>query len=309
MDRTANIEKKEQSVQPNYFTRPGDRAFMVVVYVLLILFMAVIIIPVLFIIASSFSSPIAVSTGKVLFWPVDFSVEGYRRIFQVPTIVSGFRNTIVYTVVGTVINIAVTVLAAYPLSRQDIKGRNAFMGIFVFTMLFNGGMVPTYLVVNGLGMLDTIWAMVLPTAMSVYNMIICRTYFRENIPWELYECASIDGCRDSTFLVKVVIPLSKPILAVMVLLYAVGHWNGYFNALLYLRTPSKVPLQIILRDILIAGGSQININDVSQVLEQQYIKNLLQYSMIIVSTVPILMLYPLIQRYFIRGIMVGAIKG
>ncbi|MFR8001438.1 MAG: carbohydrate ABC transporter permease [Hydrogeniiclostridium sp.] len=300
---------KSKGGRINYFPHAIDRIFMGFVYFFLISFSLCIIIPVVNIVASSFSSPTAVSTGKVMFWPVEFSVEGYQRIFESDFIMKGLRNTVIYTVVGTTINIIVTVLAAYPLSRKDIKGRNVFMGIFAFTMLFNGGMIPTYLVVKQLGLLNTMWALILPGALSVYNMIICRTYFIENLPWELHECAEIDGCNEIRYLYKIAIPLAKPILAVMVLLYAVGHWNSYFNALIYLTDPEKIPLQLVLRDILFAGGSKVNVNDVAEQLKREYMKNLLQYSCIIFSTVPILLLYPFIQKYFVKGIMIGAIKG
>lgn len=311
MDRIKIKNKNSLYNAPiNYFTRPVDRAFMAVVYFFLIVITLCIMLPVTHILAASVSSPSAVSTGKVYFWPVEFTLEGYIRIIQTSNITRGLRNTIFYTALGTVINIIVTVLAAYPLSRKDIKGRNVFMWIFVITMLFNGGMVPTYLVVSGLGLVDSVWAMVLPGALSVYLMIICRTYFQENIPRELYECASMDGCRDATFLVRIAIPLSKPILAVLVLLYAVGHWNSYFSALLYLRRAEMVPLQLVLRDILITGGGgSVDINDVADQLKREYMRNLLQYSIIVFSTIPILLLYPVIQKYFIRGIMIGALKG
>ncbi len=292
-----------------YFTRPIDRIFMVVVYVTLVLSALFVIIPLWFIIASSFSSTTAVATGKVLFWPVDFSLEGYTRIFQSSSLKGGFKNSIIDTVCGTAVNIVVTTLAAYPLSRRDIRGRNGIMVLFTFTMLFNGGMIPTFLVVNGLGMIDTIWAMIIPGALSVYNMILMRTYFMSSIPWELYESASIDGCRDFRYLLAIALPLAKPIVSVLVLLYAVGHWNSYFNALLYLRSSSKIPLQMVLRDVLISDNAAVDMNDINSQLQKQYLKNLLQYSTIIVSTVPVMILYPFAQRYFLSGIMIGSIKG
>lgn len=304
--KQAKYAKKRRN---KFFTRPIDHAFMAIVYVCLVLSALAVIIPLWFIIVSSFSSTTAVSTGQVLLWPVDFSLEGYERIFTSSSLMNGFKNSIIYAVVGTAINMLVTVLAAYPLSRRDIKGRGFIMGLFTFTMLFNGGMVPTFLVVNKLGMIDTIWAMVLPGALSVYNMILMRTYFMSSVPWELYESASIDGCRDTRYLISIALPLATPIVSVLILLYAVGHWNSYFNALLYLRSSSKIPLQMVLRDVLITNNAAVNINDIASQLEQQYLKNLLQYSTIIVSTVPVMLLYPFAQRYFLSGIMIGSLKG
>lgn len=300
-------QKKHKPMQ--YFTRPIDRIFMGIVYVTLVLAALAVIIPVWFIIVSSFSSAVAVATGQVTLWPVDFSVESYVRIVESESLVTGFKNSIIYTVVGTVINMIVTILAAYPLSRRDIKGRNGIMALFTFTMLFNGGMIPTFLVVNNLGMIDTIWALVIPGALSVYNMILMRTYFMSSIPWELYESASIDGCRDFRYLISIALPLAKPIIAVLILLYAIGHWNSYFSALLYLRSSEKIPLQMVLRDVLISDNASVNMNDIKEQMEKQYLKNLLQYSTIVVSTVPVMLLYPFAQKYFLSGIMIGSIKG
>ena len=236
---------------------------------------------------------------------------GYDIIIKSPNIVRGFRNTVIYTTVGTIISVVLTMMVAYPLSRKDIIGRNPVMFFFAFTMLFSGGMIPTFLVVQNFGMINTLWAMVLPSAISVWNMVIARTYLQSTIPNELYECATLDGCRESLFVLKIVIPLSKPIIAVMILLYAVGQWNAFFGALLYLRDPKLAPLQIVLRDILITGSYQNfpDATDVKEELERQFIRNLMQYSLIIVSSVPVLLLYPFIQRYFIKGIMIGALKG
>lgn len=291
------------------YTALQDRLLMALIYIFVFFSMVVILIPILFVISSSFSSPSAIAQGKVFLLPVDFSLKGYSTIFQSAYIFRGFFNTIVYTAAGTLVSLIVTILAAYPLSRGDLVGRNAVMFFYAFTMLFGGGMIPTYLVVRQLGMLNTIWAMILPSAVSVWNIIITRTYFQANIPRELYECASLDGCRDFTFLLRIVLPLSKPIIAVVVLFYAVWQWNSYFNALLYLSLPSMQPLQIILRDILISGTNLPNMNDIGSVVESEYMKNLLQYSLIIVSSLPVMLLYPFIQKYFVKGIMIGAIKG
>ena len=290
------------------YTRPTDHLFMTIVYAFCAIALIAILIPLIFVVAASFSSPDALLSAKVFLWPVDFTLRGYKMVFDHDLLPLSFWNSIVYTVVGTVINLVLTVLAAYPLSRKDLAVRNPIMMLFAFTMLFNGGMIPTYLLVRALGMLDTMWAILLPTAISVWNLIITRTYFQTSIPQEILESASIDGCNDFQFLIKMVIPLSVPILAVNVLLYAVGHWNSYFNEMIYLSTNTKYPLQLILRDILLNDQSAGTM-DVTQQLERQKTQYLLQYSSMVVGTVPLMLLYPAVQKYFIKGIMVGAVKG
>lgn len=292
-----------------YYTKPKDHLYMVLVHILCALSVFCIVIPLLYVVVASFSSPKALLSGKVFLWPVDFTLRGYKMLLQHKLLVSGFWNSIVYTVVGTVVNLVMTVLAAYPLSRKDLAIRNPIMLLFTVTMLFNGGMIPTYILVKNLHLLDSMWAIILPTAISVWNLIITRTYFQTNIPQEVLESASVDGCDDFTFLVKIAVPLAKSILAVNVLWYAVGHWNSYFNEMMYLNTNTKFPLQLVLREILVnmdmAGMSM----DVTKQLEMQETKYLLQYSSIIVGSVPVMLLYPFIQKHFVKGIMVGAIKG
>ncbi|MEF2801530.1 MAG: carbohydrate ABC transporter permease [Acutalibacter sp.] len=290
------------------YTRPTDHLFMTIVYAFCAIALIAILIPLIFVVAASFSSPDALLSAKVFLWPVDFTLRGYKMVFDHDLLPLSFWNSIVYTVVGTVINLVLTVLAAYPLSRKDLAVRNPIMMLFAFTMLFNGGMIPTYLLVRDLGMLDTMWAILLPTAISVWNLIITRTYFQTSIPQEILESASIDGCNDFQFLIKMVIPLSVPILAVNVLLYAVGHWNSYFNEMIYLSTNTKFPLQLILRDILLNDQSAGTM-DVTEQLERQKTQYLLQYSSMVVGTMPLMLLYPAVQKYFIKGIMVGAVKG
>ncbi len=292
-----------------HFNSVQDKIIMFIISVVLWVSVILILIPIVFIIASSFSSADAIASGLVYFWPVNFTLLGYKTILSSDYIIKGFMNTCIYTFLGTLVSVIFTILAAYPLSRKDIVGRNFLMFLFAFTMLFNGGMIPTYLVVRQLGMINTVWAMVLPNALSVWNVIITRTYFQSTIPVDLYESASLDGCRDYKFVLKIVMPLSKPIIAVNVLLYAVGQWNSYFPALLYLDNPDMRPLQIVLRDILISGLNMPNLTDVKAVVDQQYLKNLLQFSLIIVSSLPVMLLYPFIQKYFVKGIMIGAIKG
>lgn len=291
-----------------YRTLP-DRILLGCIWAMLIFIMVVILVPVLFIIASSFSDAKAVSAGRVFLWPVDFSLAGYQVIFQSPNIVRAFANSVAYTAVGTVVSVSLTLLAGYPLSRTDLKIRGFVMFLFTVTMFFSGGMIPTYLVVSKLKLVDSFWAMILPSAMGVWNVILIKTYIQSSIPGEIYESASIDGCSDWKYFIQMVIPLSKPIIAVMILLYAVGKWNDFFSGLLYLNDVNKQPLQLLLRNILVtndAAGMQLSL---TEQMNRQELKTLLQYSLIIVSSVPVMILYPFIQKYFVKGIMMGSIKG
>lgn len=299
-------EHKNKIMQYNSLS---DHITMGVVYALTIVMVVAILVPLIFVVAASFSSPEALLSAKVFLWPVEFTLRGYKMVIEHEMLPTGFKNTLIYACLGTCINIFMTLLAAYPLSRKDLKIRNAVMMLFAFTMLFNGGMIPTYLLVKQLGLIDTIWAMVLPNAMAVWNLIITRTYCQTTIPDEMLESANIDGCDDIKFLIKMVIPLSVPIIAVNVLLYAVGHWNSYFNAMLYINDNKLYPLQLVLRDVLIQDDTAGMSMDVTKQLEKQQTRYLLQYSTIVVGTVPVMLLYPLIQRYFVTGIMVGAVKG
>ena len=238
-----------------------------------------------------------------------FSLAGYQVIFQSPNIVRAFANSVAYTAVGTVVSVSLTLLAGYPLSRTDLRIRGFVMFLFTVTMFFSGGMIPTYLVVSKLKLIDSFWAMILPSAMGVWNVILIKTYIQSSIPGEIYESASIDGCSDWKYFIQMVIPLSKPIIAVMILLYAVGKWNDFFSGLLYLNDVNKQPLQLLLRNILVtndAAGMQLSL---TEQMNRQELKTLLQYSLIIVSSVPVMILYPFIQKYFVKGIMMGSIKG
>lgn len=290
----------------------ADMVYIVITEVILWFMLVIILIPLVYIVSSSFSSPEAVGNGWVYLWPVDFSLKGYAAVFTTEKVWIGFRNSIFYTVVGTFINIVVTMLAAYPLSRRDLKGRGVATVIFTFTMLFSGGMIPTYLLVRDLGMINTVWAMLIPGAMSVYNVIIARTYIQSSIPFDLYESASLDGCTDDRYLISVVLPLAKPIIAVLVLWYAVGHWNQYFNAMIYLRDSNLLPLQIVLRNFLIVedmNDSSLATMSMEEYMDKLYLKNLYQYSLIVIASAPVMMLYPFIQKHFVKGIMLGSLKG
>ena len=281
-----------------------------IVTVVLTVFTILVAYPMIYVLSSSFSSGTAISSGQVILWPVDLSLEGYKAVFSHRYIIPAYRNTIFYTVAGTIINLAITLTCAYPLSRKDFPLRKFFMGMFLFTMFFSGGLIPTYILISNLGFVNTIWAMLIPGALSVYNMILVRTFLTGNIPLELLEASQIDGCSDAKYFTTVLLPLSKPVIAVITLYYAVGHWNSYFNAMIYLSDMELYPLQLILRQILVA--SQINLSDmvdVESMVAKQGLADILKYALIVVSTVPILCMYPFIQRYFIKGVMIGSVKG
>ncbi|GAA1721560.1 carbohydrate ABC transporter permease [Kribbella yunnanensis] len=286
-----------------------DRIFLICVYLLLTVFLLVVLLPLLYIVASSFSSPEAVSSGRVLFWPVDFSLRGYEAVFQNPQIVQGYVNSLFYTVVGTIVSVVMTIAIAYPMSRRTLVGRNVVMTAILFTMLFTGGLIPTYLVVQSAGLLDTRWALIIPQAIGVWQVIIARTYFRTAIPEELVEASQLDGCGDLRFLWSVVIPLAKPMIAVVALMYAIMQWNSYFDALIYLKNPDLFPLQLVLRNILILNTTGGGAVDASVVIQRQQLADLLKYSLIVVASVPVLLIYPFVARYFTKGIMIGAVKG
>ncbi len=287
-----------------------DKVFYAVSYSVVILLALLVLYPLIFVLSSSFSSPNAVTSGKVIFLPVEFSVSGYERVFSNAKVWTGYKNTIIYTVVGTSINIAMTLLCAYPLARKNLPHRGFFTFLCTFTMLFSGGMIPTYLVIKDFGMLNSIWAMVIPGAIGVTQMIVTRTFINSTIPDELLEAAQIDGCNDIRFFWQFVLPLSKAVIAVIAMQYAIGHWNSYFSALLYLFDAKKYPLQIILRNILVM--SQIDINDIVDpelAVAMQGMSDLLKYALIVVATAPILTIYPFVQKYFVKGVMIGSLKG
>jgi putative aldouronate transport system permease protein len=286
-----------------------DRMFMFCVYLLLTVFLLIVLLPLVYIVASSFSSPEAVSSGRVLFWPVEFSLRGYEAVFENPQVLRGYANSLFYTVVGTLVSVVMTIAIAYPMSRRTLVGRNLVMSLILFTMLFTGGLIPTYLVVQQAGLLDTRWALIVPQAIGVCQVIIARTYFRTVIPEELVEASQLDGCGDLRFLWSVVIPLAKPMIAVIALMYAIYQWNSYFDALIYLKNPDLFPLQIVLRNILILNTYSGGAIDASVVLQRQQLADLLKYSLIVVASVPVLIIYPFVARYFTKGIMIGAVKG
>ena len=291
----------------------GDQVFYAVNDLILLVALLAVIYPLVFIFSASFSSPQAVTTGRVWLLPVDPSLEGYRAVFRHPLIMSGYLNTILYTAGQIVVSVTLTMAAAYPLSRRDLPGRGVFTFLFAFTMLFSGGLIPTYILMMQLGLLDSRLAVILPGAVGVWNLIIARTFIQQTIPQELYDSASIDGCSDTRFLVSIVLPLSKPIIAVLALFYGVGQWNAFFNAFIFLSSPSKYPLQLILREILILRElmGQMMDTQVDPILMQQMrgLANLLRYSLIVVASLPVWIIYPFVQKQFVKGVMIGSLKG
>jgi len=286
----------------------GDKVFNVVNFLFASFFFIVVLYPIIYIVASSFSDPLAVIQGQVRLLPVGFSLMGYEAVFNHSQIVSGFINSFLYMFAGTVYSLFLTILAAYTLSRKDFVDRNILMLVFAFTMLFSGGMIPTFMLIRNLGLMDTRWAMIIPPGFTVFNIIVMRTYFASNLPDELLESAQMDGCTDFKFLVKIAIPLSGPIIAVISLLYALDQWNSFFPALLYLKTPSLFPLQLVLREILLMGQLDADMIDI-HAQDREFLAVLLRYSLIVVASAPFMILYPLVQRFFVKGMMVGAIKG
>jgi putative aldouronate transport system permease protein len=295
----------------------GDRLFYIVDAVLLTAIFLVVLYPLVFIISASFSDAQELTMGRVWLWPVKPSLEGYKAVFGHDDVWIGYGNTIFYTFFGTILNVVMTMIVAYPLSRKDFVGRNIVMFLFTFTMFFNGGLIPTYLLIKSLGLVDTRAVMIVPWAIGVWNVIITRTYLASNIPEELYDSARVDGASNTRMLLMIVIPLSGPIIAVITLFYAVNHWNQFFNALIYLRSRSLRPLQLVLREILVqnspvvmdemmAGMSE---DQLDLMMQREFLQQLLQYALIIVATLPVLVMYPFVQKYFVRGIMIGAIKG
>jgi putative aldouronate transport system permease protein len=288
----------------------ADLLFDVINYSFLTVLLLAVLYPLIFIVSASISNPDLVNAGRLWLWPKDITFEGYARIFNDSSIGLGYRNSLTYTLIGTTINVTLTLTAGYALSRSDLVGRGGFTFLIVFTMFFSGGLIPTYLVVKQLGMLDTVWAMVLPNAVSAFNVIVARTFFQSTIPKELLEAAVTDGCSNTRFFLRIALPLSLPIVAVLTLFSAVGHWNSYFPALIYLNRDELMPLQIVLRNILIASQvSDSIVGDMASSADQQRTVDIVKYGIIIVACLPVLVLYPFLQKYFVSGVMIGSLKG
>ena len=286
----------------------SDVLFDAINITLLTIILIVVLYPLIFVFSASFSNPLAVLGGKVILFPVDFSLQAYKAVFKNDDILTGYKNTIIYTVVGTAVNLIMTIFGAYPLSRKDFKGRQLLTLFFMFTMFFSGGLIPSYLVNTKLGFNNNFWVMIVPGAISVWNMFIMKAFFQNSIPDEFEEAAFIDGATNLGILIKIVLPLSAPIIAVLIMYYGVGHWNSYFTALIYFRDRAKYPLQLILREILV-------IHDMGEMTEsevtasQELVAEGIKYAVIVVASLPVLLMYPFLQRHFVKGVMLGAIKG
>lgn len=289
-----------------------DRNLRTVIYVLLGVLLVVYVYPIYFVLIASVSDPNAIYNGEVLFYPTKITLEGYDEIFHYGELWLGYLNSIFYTGAGVVINIALTMMAAYALSRKEMMLQGLILKLFMFTMFFGGGLIPSYLLVKSLGLLDSRWVLLVNGAVSVYNLIITRTFLVSSMPEELHEAAMIDGCRETRYLISVVIPLSGAIIGVNALYYGAGHWNAYFNAMIYLTDRSKFPLQLILREILNAATSS-NVFEAAgseaEKARQMRVAEVIKYCSIIVSSIPLLIAYPFVQKSFVKGVMIGSIKG
>lgn len=307
------IKSKAAEPQFHSFTREkgGDRVFSITMVVLAILIICIVSYPLLYVIIASFSNPLSISRGDVIFIPKGITLNAYESIITNVELLTGYKNTIIITVGGTLINLIMTTCCAYPLSRRNFAGKNVFTIFITFTMFFNAGMIPNYLLMKQLDLLNSTWSLMLPGAISVYNMLIMRNFFQSSIPEEVMESATIDGCNNIQTLLRIVLPLSKGIMAVMVIFYAVGHWNSYFDAMLYISDKTKYPLQLVLRNILLESqnyfleGTGAGYSTAESALS--YVS--IQYAIIVVSSLPVLILYPLMQKHFVKGVMIGAVKG
>ena len=290
---------------------PVARAFYIIVDIYLAFCGIIVVLPMLHVLAQSLSDPMQVLSGRVSFIPLDPTLEIYTQVLKSDKIMTGFYNTLLYAGVGTCLNIFMTVICAYPLARKGLWGRKGLVFLFTFTMMFGGGMIPTYLVIKQLGLIDTRAVMILPGALTVWNMIMCRTYFMNSIPEELYESASLDGASDVRMLVSLVLPLSTPILAVMVLFYAVGHWNAYFDAMIYLNSPELYNIQLVLRNAInnVRSITENASNDLTNMVQNEANGEAVKYVLIVITMIPVMLIYPFVQKYFIKGIMIGSIKG
>lgn len=299
-------------------TKVNNLIFDIVIYALLFLLGVIMLYPLLFVISASFSDPKAVAGGEMLLLPVNPSLEGYKYLMQYEEIWTGYLNTIFYTVIGTILNLAATLPCAYAMSRKDLKGRKYLMIFFMITMYFSGGMIPGYLNIQSLGLLDTRSVILVNGLVSTFNLIVARTYFMTAIPWEIQEAAVIDGCNDFQVFGKIVFPLSKAITVVMVLYYGIGRWNSYFTEMIYLKDRAKYPLQLFLREILtkstfaktaMADGASFSAEEMMALIKQADTANMLKYGVIVLSTLPMLIIYPFLQKYFEQGVMIGSVKG
>ncbi len=292
----------------------GDVIYDTVIFIILTFIFLIVAYPLYFVIISSISDPIEVSAGKVTLVPVGFTLDGYREVFKTKTVMRGFFNSLIITVMGTAINLLVTIPTSYALSRPDFTLKRPITLFYILTMFVSGGMMPTYIIVRATGLLNTWWALILPGCLGVYNMIVGRTFFKTNIPLELMEAAKLDGCGNTKFFIYVVLPLSGAITAILCLYYGVGHWNSYFSALIYIQKRELWPLQLELRNILVMNTSVATkqVMTEAELLEKKRLdalKEMMKYSLIIISSIPVLIIYPFVQKHFVKGVMIGSVKG
>ncbi|MBQ1257168.1 MAG: carbohydrate ABC transporter permease [Clostridia bacterium] len=307
---TQKITPVKKKAKTNYSI--SDILFYIVVYGILIFALVAVAYPLIYVVSASFSSPAAVSSGRVVLWPVQPTLLAYETVINYKNIWIGYQNSIFYMVVGTVFALVFNTMAAFPLSRKEFIGRRFFTLVLAVTMYVSGGLVPTYLLISSLHLLDTIWVMIIPTATSVWHIIMIRTYFTNSVPEELYEAGQLDGCSDIGFMLRILVPLSGPIIAVIALYTAVSIWNAYFNGMIYLTKQELYPLQLFLRNILTIGDS-INLEEAEENIEEMQnligLSNLMRYAVIVVASVPVMLIYPFVQRFFVKGVVVGSVKG
>lgn len=292
----------------------SDVIYDTILFILLSLVFLVVAYPLYFVIISSVSDPIAVSNGEVTFYPIGFTLDGYREVFKTNTVVRGFLNSLLYTVCGVSVNLLVTLPTGYALSRKNFALKKFVTFFYMLTMFIGGGMMPTYLIVKQTGLLNSMWALIIPGAMGVYNMIVAKTFFSTNIPLELMEAAKLDGCGNTRFFFHIVLPLSGAITAILVLYYGQGHWNSYFSALLYINDREKWPLQLELRNILLLNTNTMTKEFITEEMRKEQARrealaNMMKYSLIIISSIPMLIVYPFVQKHFVKGVMIGSVKG
>lgn len=289
----------------------SDKIYGVFSHIIILLVMVILVYPIWAVVVASFSDPTELYKSPFHFWPETVTLDSYKLVFRDDSFLTGIWNSVKYTAVGTFINVILNICAAYPLSKRNFKGQSLLMKLLTFTMFFSGGMVPTYILINKMHLIDSFWVMILPSAIGTFNVILMRTYFQTNIPQELEEAASVDGCTNFKFLIHIALPLSIPIIVVVALYYGVGHWNDYFTAMMYLTKRQLYPLQLVLREILLENeaGKMLNVATDAAYAERMMSRMGLKYAVIVISTIPILVIYPFVQKFFSKGVMVGAVKG
>lgn len=305
-ERASDASRKKPA---SFWSRIADPSFNAVTIGVLLFAMAMIIYPLYFIVIASISDPNLIQQGKVWLLPKGITLDGYRTLFANDAMMRGFANSLLYTGLGTAISVSIILATGYALSRRDMPGRNLFMILFVITMFFDGGLISRYLVVKQLGMLDTIWAVILPGAVGVWNLIIARTFFEQNVPGELREAAQLDGSNDFNFFFRIALPMTKPLIVLMTMTHIVAYWNSYFDAMIYLNDESKYPLQLVLRNVLIQSqATNMSTGSMDSYAAAQRLGELIKYAMIVISTAPLLAIFPFMQKYFVKGAALGALK-